>query len=133
MNSFDFLLALGDVEPSMVEETIGRAYGKASAAPHRRARKLLRTVLIAAVITALLAAAAYAVNALFNMSLTKNDKTLTQDFGGSIAHYEDIGLVISFDGPDMCHRVGFKTGYLPSEPSHHMRYPDDEWYMYLSN
>ena len=117
MNSFEFLLAFGDAEPRMVEETIARAYGKADTTQRRRTKKALRTLLIAAVITALLAAAAYAVNALFNMSLTKNDKTLTQDFGGSTVHYEDIGLVISFDGPDVCHKVGFKTSYLPSEPS----------------
>lgn len=93
--------------------------------------KTVRTILIAAIIATLLVGATYAVNLLFKMNITENTVPISQDFLGVHVTYNDVGLVLSFEGPEVCHQVGFKADYLPSEPTARVFSPDGEWYMAL--
>lgn len=93
--------------------------------------KAARTILIAAILASLLVGAAYAASHLFKMNITENTSPISTDFCGVNVTYNDVGLVLNFEGPEMCHQVGFKTGYLPSEPTFHDYYPDGEWYRAL--
>ena len=64
IRTFDFLLSLSEIEPAMVQGTIGRVY-KRKAASRSGSRRLGKTLLIAAVIASLFAAmcaGAYALN-----------------------------------------------------------------------
>lgn len=132
LNSDMLLDAMSGVRDEYVAQAQA-ALGYMGQGKRGRPRKLWRTVLMAAVIAALLAGAAYAANALFKMILTENDKQLSQDFNGAQAVYNDIGLILGFEGPEECHRVGFKAAYLPSEPTDQGLYPDGEWYAFLSD
>lgn len=93
--------------------------------------KTVRTILIAAIIATLLVGVAYAASLLFKMNITENTAPISQDFCGAYVTYNDVGLILSFEGPERCHKVGFKTDYLPSEPTVRVLYPDGEWYWAL--
>lgn len=98
---------------------------------NRSLSKTVRTLLIAAVIAALLTGVAYGASLLFKMNITENTAPISQDFLGVHVTYNDVGLVLSFEGPEVCHQVGFKADYLPSEPTNRVSYPDGEWYRAL--
>lgn len=93
--------------------------------------KTARIIPIAAIIATLLVGAAYAASLLFKMNITENTAPISQDFCGIHVTYDDVGLILSFEGPERCHKVGFKTSYLPSEPTNRVSYPDGEWYRVL--
>lgn len=93
--------------------------------------KTVRTILIAAIIATLLVGVAYGASLLFKMKITENTAPIRQDFCGVDVTYDDVGLVLSFEGPEKCHYVGFKADYLPSEPTTRVFYPDGEWYWAL--
>lgn len=93
--------------------------------------KTVRTILIAALIATLLVGAVYAASLLFKMNITENTASISQDFLGVHVTYDDVGLILSFEGPEVCHQVGFKADYLPSKPTTGVLYPDGEWYRAL--
>lgn len=93
--------------------------------------KTVRTILIAAIIATLLVGVAYGASLLFKMKITENTAPISQDFCGVHVTYDDVGLILSFEGPERCHKLGFKTDYLPSEPTNRVFYPDGEWYRAL--
>lgn len=110
--------------------------------PHRIRKKTLRTLLLAAVIAALLGTAAYAVSGWF-MSMKKTDETVTGywravDAAGNLTDeqkivFPDAGMILSFEGPkERRNRPEFRCWYLPSEAS--FGYTDEEgWTQYLSD
>ena len=125
--AIDLFESLSCIDSLYIEEADAdrRSAGK----PHFS--KAARTILIAAVTASLLVGAAYAASLLFRMKITENTAPISQDFCGVYVTYDDVGLILSFEGPERCHKVGFKTDYLPSEPSVRVLYPDGEWYRAL--
>ena len=122
--AIDIFENLSYIDPRYIEE----ADADRLSAVKPRSSKAVRTVLIAAIIATLLFGAAYAASLLFKMNITENNEPIRQDFLGVHVTYDDVGLILSFEGPELCHQVGFKTSYLPSEPTIRVSYPDGEWY-----
>lgn len=83
--------------------------------------------LIAAALLALLLAAC-AVGICFEMFFSDKAEHPKEKLEELWMDYEDLGLVVSFSGPEECHMAGFKANYLPSRPSGGGRQADGIWY-----
>lgn len=125
--AIDIFESLGYIDSRYIEEADADRLNAVK--PHLS--KTVRTILIAAIIATLLIGTAYAASLLFKMNITENTAPVSQDFLGVHVTYNDVGLVLSFEGPEVCHQVGFKADYLPSEPTTRVFYPDGEWYRAL--
>lgn len=127
ISSEKLLDALSCIDLRYIEE----ADSDRTIVPARKLAKTARLLLIAAILTALLTGVAYGAELLYKMKLTENTAPIHQNFGGVDVTYEDVGLVLRFEGPEQCHAVGFKAEYLPSEPTVRQLYPDGEWHRAL--
>ena len=110
--------------------------------PHRMAKRTVRTLLLVAVIAALMGTVAYAASGWF-MSLKKADEPVTGhyravDEDGNLKtdyklSYPDAGLVLTFEGPEeRTNQPEFRCFYLPSEAN--FGFTDAEgWATYLTD
>ena len=81
---------------------------------NRKIRKTpIRYGLIAAVLISLLLAACAAV--CFEMFFSTKEEHPKDKLEDLWMDYEDMGLIVSFSGPEECHMAGFKANYLPTE------------------
>lgn len=96
-------------------------------------RKMTRIILIAAIIMSFLLMAACGAWVYYKMQLMENTETISQDFLGIRVEYDDVGLIISFDGSETCRLVGIKANYLPPATCYVYRYPNGEWCSYIES
>ena len=125
-----------------IEAAVMEKLGVDRSKPRRTVKKSLRTLLLAAVIAALMGTAAYAVSGWF-MNMKKTDEPAigywrSVDAAGNLTDeqkivFPDAGMVLSFEGPkERTNRPEFRCWYLPSEAS--FGYTDEEgWTQYLSD
>ena len=110
--------------------------------PHRTAKRTARTLLLVAVIAALMGTVAYAASGWF-MGLKKTDEPVSGyyrkvDADGNLTtdvklSYPDAGMVLSFEGPaERKNQPEFRCFYLPSEAN--FGFTDEEgWTYYISD
>ena len=110
--------------------------------PHRAAKRTARTLLLVAVIAALMGTVAYAASGWF-MGLKKAEEPVTGhyravDSDGNLKTdykltYPDAGLVLTFEGPaERTNQPEFRCFYLPSEAN--FGFTDEEgWATYLTD
>ncbi len=110
--------------------------------PHKAAKRTARTLLLVAVIAALMGTVAYAASGWF-MGLKKADEPVTGhyravDEDGNLKtdyklNYPDAGLVLTFEGPtERTNQPEFRCFYLPSEAN--FGFTDEEgWTYYISD
>lgn len=123
-SSYELFESLSYVNLKYIEET--DADRNTAAKPSLT--KTARIILIAALLSVLLTGAAYGAGRIFRMTFTENTEPIRQSFDGINVTYNDVGLILRFEGAERCHAVGFRTDYLPSEPTVRCLYPDGEWY-----
>ena len=111
MKSMDFVEALGQVDPEIVQEAMDIMINE-NAGARRKSSRILRIALIAAAAVALLAGSVYAAT-LSRMNLNKVDGA-TGTWAGQQVNFTDAELTLTFDVEGECHEVGFKAGYLPA-------------------
>ena len=110
-----------------VNDAVMAKLGITQPKPRRTAKKTLRTLLLVAVIAALMGTAAYAASGWF-MNLRKTGTAETGywrelDEQGEIlnehkASFPDAGMVLTFEGPaERRNQPEFRCFYLPSEPN----------------
>lgn len=134
---------LGSGDKAMVGRINASVMEKIGAAkPKRRNGRIVRTLLLAAVIAAMMGTVAYAANAYF-MNMEKVDEGVSgrwylEDENGKVLEdqkisFPDAGMVLSFDGPaETSNQPEFRCWYLPSEAD--FGYTDAEgWATYLSD
>lgn len=133
MLSKDLIFAMNDVQESYLEDTrraMGLGDGKQ---PKRKARRLSRIVLLAALISALMIGTAYAAG-LFTLRERRpaaTDETYTIHYSESPSGkltWSDIEYVFRFGGLDECRAVKFKPGWLPFAPNPEYNRVDAEGY-----
>ena len=112
----DFILSVADILESSVKQI-----------SHKRT---LRVGLIAAALIALLLAAC-AAGIYFEMFFSDKAEHSKEKLDELWMDYEDMSLVLSFNGPKECRMAGFKANYLPSEPSGGGLQADGTWYWRL--
>lgn len=138
-------VTLGTEDKAMarrVNDAVLEKIGVVRPKPRRKARKTLRTALLAAAIAALMGTAAYAANGFF-MELKKTDEPVSGrwyevDESGKVIQdqklsYPDAGMVLTLEGPDVPTAMPeFRCWYLPSEAD--FGFTDEEgWSKYLSD
>ena len=101
------------------------------AAAPRRGRPF-RLGLAAAVLIALLLAAC-AAGIYFEMFFSDKTEHPKEKLEELWLDYEDLGLVLRFEGPQQCRMAGFRANYLPSEPNWKGMNPDGLWFNHLAD
>ncbi len=134
--------AADEAAAGRVHDAVMAKLGDEAPRPRRAARKPLRTVLLAAVIAAMMGTAAYAASGWF-MGLRKTDEPEIGHYRAVDAEgrlvtdvkliYPDAGMVLRFEGPEeRTNQPEFRCWYLPSEAD--FGFTDEEgWTTYLSD
>ena len=125
-----------------VNDAVMAKIGAEQPRPRRAMKRSVRTLLLVAVIAALMSTAAYAASEYF-MNLNKTDETVSGywravDADGNLTQdqkltYPDAGMVLSYEGPaEVSNQPEFRCWYLPSEAT--FGFTDEEgWATYLSD
>ena len=93
----------------------------------RAAKRPVRYSLIAAVLISLLLAACAAA-VCFDMFLSQKEEHPREKLEELWLDYEDMGLIVSFSGPEECHMAGFKANWLPTDIYAKDLHDDGIWY-----
>ncbi len=120
-------LAMGEIEDGFVLQVADILESGIKQIRHKRT---LRVGLIAAVLIALLLAAC-AAGIYFEIFFSDKAEHPREKLEELWVDYEDMSLVLSFDGPKECRMAGFKANYLPSIPSGGGLQADGIWYWRL--
>ncbi len=132
MNRWDLLEAMNSVEEEQLEET-GRFYNNAAAKSGLRSpARLVRTLLLAAAITVLLGATAYAAGFLgLRGRETEPEETFPVHFvfadGETVAGKWTGTYALEFDAPETCPPVRYRFGWLPEGLEVPEENLDGEW------
>ncbi len=132
MNIRQFLDAMDHMDDNMKMEVLDTMYGQKELAP--KGRKISRSLLLTAVVAALLCVGVLAV-ALGRMeSRDVSDESISGMWNGQQLSLEDAALELSFDiSSETCYEVEFKPGWLPDEPEYPYSPHREGWYTHLSN
>lgn len=122
-------LAMGEIEDSFVLSVAEILESGIKQISHK---KTLRVGLIAAVLVALLLAAC-AAGIYFEMYFSDKAEHSKEKLDELWMNYEDMSLVLGFDGPKECRMAGFKANYLPSEPDSNIIQQDMIWYKQIAD
>ena len=116
MKTMDLMEAIGQVGDDMKMEVVSEMMYEINGKSRKRG-KLGRTLLIAAVITTLLGATAYAIAAnIMNLRNVKDEK-ISGRWGEQFITVNNANLELSFDvGLDSCPAAVFRPDWLPAEP-----------------
>lgn len=117
-------LAMGEIEDGFVLQVADILESGIKQISHK---KTLRAGLIAAVLIALLLAAC-AAGIYFEMFFSDKAEHSKEKLDELWLDYEDMSLVLGFEGLKECRMAGFKANYLPSVPSGKGLQLDGEWY-----
>ncbi|MBQ6928199.1 MAG: hypothetical protein IJQ36_07810 [Oscillospiraceae bacterium] len=127
-----------------VNDTVFAKLGITQPKPRRTGKKTLRTLLLAAVLAALMGTVAYAASGWF-MGLKKTEEPVTGhyravDADGNLKTdykltYPDAGMVLSFEGPaERTNQPEFRCFYLPEPEGSIFGFTDEEgWTTYLTD
>ncbi|MBQ9686350.1 MAG: hypothetical protein IJV41_07400 [Oscillospiraceae bacterium] len=121
MLSKEILFAMNDIRDEYLEDARQSILPREGKHVKKTARRVTRTLLIAAIISVLMVGTAFAagVFSLRERRPADADETYTLHWSESPSEsltWTDIKYVFTFDGPEECSRVKFKPGWLPFEP-----------------
>jgi len=138
---------LGAADKAMagrVNDAVMTKLGIAQPKPRRTVKKTLRTLLLVAVIAALMGTVAYAASGWF-MGLKKTEEPVTGhyravDEDGNLKTdfkltYPDAGMILTFEGPaERTNQPEFRCFYLPEPEGSIFGFTDEEgWAIYLTD
>ena len=131
MNRYDLLDAFNRVDQQQIHAAEVFFENRKETHPIMKKKKLLRTLLIAAVIMALMSVTAYAAG-LFNMNgrKTAEDEVFPVHFyteEGDISGNWKGTYALKFDGPDVCQAVRCRFNWLPDRYSTVGKVDEEGW------
>ena len=133
MKALDFEEAMGQLDDERIMEVVSTMNNeKQNRIRHNR--KVLRTILIAAVLVSMFTAAAYAIvmNSLKLRDVT--DESVAGIWNEQYITLSHANLEMSFDiNCDPCYEAEFKANWLPIEPQNPYSANREGWHTYLAN